>query len=52
MVLVRLSTAGMRLKISKAKFFSKEIEYLGYCITRQGIQPISNKVEINAILKN
>jgi hypothetical protein len=45
MVLARLSTAGMRVIISKSKFFAEQIEYLGYWITRQGIQPISNKVE-------
>jgi hypothetical protein len=40
----------MRVKISKSKFFAEQIEYLGYWITRKGIQPILNKVEINAIL--
>jgi hypothetical protein len=47
MVLARLSTAGMRVKISKSKFFAEQIEYLAcrYWITRQGIQPIRNKVE-------
>jgi hypothetical protein len=44
-VLARLSTAGMRVNISKSKFFAEQIEYLGYWITRQGIQPIHNKVE-------
>jgi hypothetical protein len=32
MVLARLSTAGMRVNISKSKFFAKKIEYLGYWI--------------------
>jgi hypothetical protein len=50
MVLARLSTAGMRVNISKSKFFAEQIEYLGYWITRQGIQLIRNKVEMNAIL--
>jgi hypothetical protein len=45
MVLARLSTAGMRVNISKSMFFAEQIEYLGYWITRQGIQPIRNKVE-------
>jgi hypothetical protein len=45
LVLARLSTAGMRVNISKSKFFAEQIEYLGYWITRQGIQPIRNKVE-------
>jgi hypothetical protein len=45
MVLARLSTAGMRVKILKSKFFAEQIEYLGYWIFRQGIQPIHNKVE-------
>ena len=36
MVLVRLSTVGMRVNASKSKFFAEKIEYLGYlCITGQ-----------------
>ena len=49
MVLARLSTAGMRVNASKSKFFAEQIEYLGYWITRQGIQPVHDKIE--AILK-
>jgi hypothetical protein len=45
MVVARLSTAGMRVNISKSKFFAEQIEYLEYWITRQGIQPMHNKVE-------
>jgi hypothetical protein len=40
MLLARLSTAGMRVNISKSKFFAEQIEFLGYWITRKGIQPI------------
>jgi hypothetical protein len=40
----------MRVNISKSKFFAEQIEYLGYWITRQGIQPIRNKVEMKSIL--
>jgi hypothetical protein len=40
----------MRVNISKSKFFADQIEYLGYWITRQAIQPIHNKVEMNAVL--
>jgi cell division protein FtsX len=50
MVLARLSTAGMRLNISKSSYFLKQIEYLGYWITRQVIQTIRNNVEMNVIL--
>jgi hypothetical protein len=50
MVLARLSTTGMRVKISKSMFFAEQIEYLGYWITRQGIQPIGSKVEMTSIL--
>jgi hypothetical protein len=37
----------MRFKISKSKFFAEQIEYLApwYWITRQGIQPMRNKVK-------
>jgi hypothetical protein len=45
MVLARLSTTGMRVNIFKSKFFSEQIEYLGYWITIQDIQTIRNKVE-------
>jgi hypothetical protein len=40
----------MRVNISKSKFFAGQIEYLGYWITRQGIQPIRNKVELRQSL--
>jgi hypothetical protein len=40
----------MRMNISKSKFFAEQIEYLGYWITRQGIEAIRNKVKMNAIL--
>jgi hypothetical protein len=30
--LTQLSTAGMRVNISKSKFFAEQIEYLGYWI--------------------
>jgi hypothetical protein len=50
MVLARLSTAEMRVNTSKSKFFAEQIEYLGYWIIRQGIQPIRNMVEMTAIL--
>jgi hypothetical protein len=45
MVLARLSTADMRVNISKSKLFTEQRDYLGYWMTRQGIQPIHNKVE-------
>jgi hypothetical protein len=35
---------------SKPKLFAGQIEYLGYWITRQGIQPIRKKIKLNAIL--
>jgi hypothetical protein len=40
----------MRVNISKSKFFAEQIEYLGYWINRQGIQPMRGKVVLNAIL--
>jgi hypothetical protein len=47
MVLARFSTAGMRVNISKSKFFVEQIEYLvlQYWITKQDIQPTRNKVK-------
>jgi hypothetical protein len=48
-ILAMLSTAGMRVNASISKVFAEQIEYLGYWITRKGIQPVYNKME--AILK-
>jgi hypothetical protein len=50
MVLARLSTIHYKYEnkcvdISKSKFFAEQIEYPGYWIIRQGIQPIGNKIE-------
>jgi hypothetical protein len=39
----------MRVNASKSKFFAEQIEYLGYWIIIQGIQPVHDKIE--AILK-
>jgi hypothetical protein len=50
MVLARLSTAGMRVNISKSKFYEEQIAHLGYWITRQAIQPIRSKADMNTIL--
>jgi hypothetical protein len=50
MVLAKFLTAGMRMNISKSKFFAEQQEYLGYWITRQGVQPTRNKVQMNTIL--
>jgi hypothetical protein len=35
----------MRVNILKSKLFAEQVEYLGYLITRQGIQLLRNKVE-------
>jgi hypothetical protein len=42
----------MRVNIPKSKFFAEQIEYLdpSYWITKQGIKPMRNKDEINAIM--
>ena len=44
-VLERLQEAGLKVNISKTKFVREELEYLGYWITRNGIKPLSAKVE-------
>ena len=48
-VLERLSHAGLKVNAGKSFFASSELEYLGYWITREGIQPMTKKVE--AILR-
>ena len=46
-VLTRLEQAGLRLKRKKCVFLLPVVEYLGYKISAQGIQPTEEKV--NAI---
>ena len=43
-VLARLEAAGMRLKASKCKFLQAEVQYLGHCITSEGVFPTEEKV--------
>jgi hypothetical protein len=40
-----LSDKGLRVNDEKSTFCATEIEYLGYWISRSGIQPIPKKVE-------
>ena len=43
-VLVRLEKAGLKVNAKKSFFGKPELEYLGYWITRKGIQPLPKKV--------
>ena len=43
-VINRLAAAGLMLKPSKCHFIREEVEYLGYCITQEGLQPTSRHV--------
>ena len=36
---------GLKINISKSKFCRKELEYLGFYLTREGIKPTRKKVE-------
>jgi len=45
LILSRLSEAGLKINANKSHFAVSEIEYLGYWITRDGIQPLPKKVE-------
>jgi hypothetical protein len=40
-----LRDAGLKVNAEKSTFCALEIEYLGYILTRDGIQPQSNKVQ-------
>jgi len=44
-VLTRLSRAGLKINATKSFFCQHELEYLGYWITRYGIQPLPKKIE-------
>jgi RNase H-like domain found in reverse transcriptase/Reverse transcriptase (RNA-dependent DNA polymerase)/Integrase zinc binding domain len=44
-VLSRLREAGLKVNAKKSFFGRSELEYLGYWITREGIQPVTKKVQ-------
>ena len=44
-VFQRLKDAGLKVNARKSFFGKPELEYLGYWITRDGIQPVTKKVE-------
>jgi RNase H-like domain found in reverse transcriptase/Reverse transcriptase (RNA-dependent DNA polymerase)/Integrase zinc binding domain len=44
-VLKRLQKAGLKVNVKKSFFAQSELEYLGYWITRDGIQPVKKKVD-------
>ncbi len=50
-VLARLQEAGLKINANKSFFARTELEYLGYWITREGIQPLPKKVEAIQCLK-
>ena len=43
--LQRISDAGLRINAEKSYFGREAIEYLGYWVTRNGIQPLPSKVD-------
>jgi hypothetical protein len=42
----RLRTAGLKVNAKKSFFAKGELEYLGYWVTREGISPTTNKVNV------
>ena len=44
-VLKRLQDAGLKVNLPKCAFAKQEFEYLGYNTTKQGIKPLTSKVE-------
>ena len=44
-ILARLTQAGLKVNAKKSFFARGELEYLGYWITRDGIQPMKEKVQ-------
>ena len=44
-VLERLQQAGLKINAEKSFFGRPETEYLGYWVTREGVKPLSQKIE-------
>lgn len=46
-VLKLLSAVGLKLNLKKCKFAYTEINYLGYCVSKEGNLRVNNKKESN-----
>ena len=44
-VLIKLSNAGLRLRLAKCLFMQPQVTYCGYVINGDGIQPVAAKVD-------
>ena len=44
-VLDKIEMAGLKINATKLNFAAHELEYLGYWISQEGIQPLASKVE-------
>ena len=44
-IFIRIQKAGLKINANKSFFARPELEYLGYWITRRGIQPVAKKVQ-------
>ena len=42
-VLARIQTAGLKINATKSFFAKSELEYLGFWLTREGIQPLQKR---------
>ena len=49
-VFERLQKAGLKVNTKKSFFVRDELEYLGYWITRDGIQPVAKKVQAISLI--
>ncbi len=45
-VLTWLCDTGLKVNAAKSSFFTHEIEYLAYILTREGIKPQPKKVQV------
>ena len=41
----KLCKAGLKLKLSKCAFFKKKLQYLGHLVSKEGVQPLPEKLE-------
>lgn len=48
MVLGRLQKEGLKAKLSKCRFFQREVLYLGHVISDQGVATDPGKIEVVA----
>jgi hypothetical protein len=45
LILTTLRDANLRIKVEKTEFYKREVKFLGYIVSREGLKIDSKKIE-------